>query len=68
MPGQGGLHGDLGRFLIADFADEYYIGIVAQNRTQSPGESETCFFGDLDLVDSFELILNGIFNRNDLAH
>ena len=36
VAGQRRLHGDLRRFLIADFTDEHHVGIVTQNRAQIP--------------------------------
>src|SRR5947207_10102843 len=67
MAGQRRLHGNLGGLLIANFADENHIGIVAQNRAQSARESQPGLFRDLNLIDAFELILDRVFNGDDFA-
>ena len=67
MPRQRGLHGDLRRLLIADFTDEHDVGIVAENRAQAAGKRQAGFFRHLDLVHALELILDRIFDRDDLA-
>ena len=67
VAGQGRLHGDLGRLLIANFADEDDIGIVTEYRTQAAGKGQTRFFRNLDLVNALELIFNGVFDGDDFA-
>ena len=62
------LHGDLGRFLIADFTDEQHVWIVAQNGPQPASKGQPRLFQNLDLVNTFELILDRIFNGDDLAN
>ena len=67
MAGQRRLHGDLSCLLVANFADKNYIGVVAQNRAQPAREGQPGLFGDLNLIDSFELIFDRIFDGDDLA-
>ena len=67
VAGQRRLHGDLGRLLVADFADENDVGIVTQNRTQAAGKGQARFFRNLDLVDALELIFDGVFDGDDFA-
>src|SRR6266516_7358181 len=67
MAGQGGLDGDLRRFVVANFADQDHVRVMPQNRTQPAGESQPGLFRNLDLVEAFELIFDRVFNGNDLA-
>ena len=50
MPGLGGPHGDFGGLLVANFAHEHDIRIMAQNRPQPGAESETDLIAHLDSV------------------
>jgi len=38
MPGKTGLDGDFGRFGIADFTDHNDVGVLAQNRAETPAK------------------------------
>ena len=67
VAGQRRLHGDLRRFLVADFADENHVRVVAQDRAQAAREGQPGLFGDLDLVDALELIFDRVFDGDDLA-
>src|SRR5690242_757617 len=67
VPGESGLDGDLGGFLVANFADHDFVGVVAQDGAQAAGESEAFFLVDGNLGDALELILDGIFDGNDLV-
>ena len=67
MARQGRLHGNLSRLLITNFADEDYIGVVAQNRAEPAREGQAGLFGNLNLIDTFELVLDRIFDGDDLA-
>ena len=67
VAGQRGLHGDLRRFLVANFADQHHVRVVAQNRAQPAREGQAGLFGNLDLVDALELIFDRVFDGDDLA-
>ena len=41
---QRGLNGDLGRFLVADFADHDFVRVVTQDGAQAAGEGEAFLF------------------------
>ena len=62
------LHGDLRRFLIANFTDEDHVRVMPQNRAQSAREGQPRLLGNLNLVDALELILDRVFDGDDLAH
>ena len=51
---------------IADFADQDHVGVVPQDAAQRRGERQADLGMDLDLVDAFELILDRVFDRDDL--
>ena len=57
----------LGRFQVANFADQHDVGVVTQNRPQRGGERQPDLRVDLDLVDAFELVLDRVFGRDDLG-
>ena len=44
MAGERGVDGDLRRFLVADFAHEDFVGIVAQDGAQAAREGEALSF------------------------
>src|ERR1017187_4745595 len=67
VAGERRLHGDLRRFLVADFADENHVRVMTQNRTQPARKREAGLFVDLDLIDALELVFNRVFNRDDFA-
>src|SRR5579883_3062915 len=66
MPGERGVDRDLGGFGVADFADHDHVGVLAQNRSQSVGESQVDFRIDLHLADAMELVLDRILDRDDV--
>src|SRR6267154_2395677 len=67
MAGERGLNGNLSGFLVANFADHDLVGIVAQDGTQAAREGQTLFFVDGNLRDASKLVLDGIFNGDDLV-
>ena len=66
VAGHGGLNGNLSRFEISNFSNEYHIGIVSQDRTKPSSEVEPNFMIDLNLADAGHLIFNRILDGNDL--
>src|SRR5690348_4850276 len=67
MAGESGLDGDLRGFLVANFADHDFVGIVAQDGAQASREGESLFLVDGNLGDAFELVLDGIFDGDDFV-
>src|SRR5579871_100701 len=67
VAGEGGLNGDLRGFLVADFADHDFVGVVAQDGAQSAGESQAFFLVDGTLRNAAKLIFDGVFNRDDFV-
>ena len=66
MPGQGGLDGDFGGFPVADFTYQNDIRVLADDRPEAAREGEVDFGIDLYLTDAFDLILNGVFDGNNV--
>ena len=58
---------DVGGFKIADLADHDHIRILPHDVTQSRGERQTDLRIDMDLIDAVHLVLDRIFNGDDLA-
>ena len=67
VSGEGRVDGDLGSFLIADFADHHLVRIVAQNGPQAAGEREALLLVDRDLGDALDLIFHRIFDGDDFV-
>ena len=66
VAGHRGAKGDLGRFLVADLADEQHVRVRAQHRPQAVREREPGPRVDLDLVEAVDAILDGILDRRQL--
>src|SRR6266851_4972705 len=67
MPGERGLNGDLRGFLVADFADHDFVGIVAQDGAQSAREGQSFFLIHRNLRNAAKLVLNGIFDGDNFV-
>src|SRR6266404_1924592 len=67
VTGERRLYGDLRGLVIADFAHHDLVGIVAQNRPQAARKGQALLLVNGNLRDSADLILDRIFNRNDLV-
>lgn len=59
VAGHGGLHGGAGGFLIADFANEDHIGVLAEDAAEECAEGVALVFIDGDLRDIVDLIFDG---------
>src|SRR5205814_156058 len=68
MSGESGTNCDIGSFEIADFADHDHVRILADDVPQSCRECKTDLRVHMDLVDTIHLILDGIFDGDDLAN
>ncbi len=66
VAGQCGLHCHGRRLAIANFTNHDDVGILAHDAAQSARKVVTDFRLHLDLVDTVELVLDGIFERDDL--
>ena len=66
VPGQRRLHGRLGRLQVADLADHHDIRIVSQNGAQPAREGHVDLGVHLYLVDSVQVILDGVFDGEQL--
>ena len=67
VTGQRGLHGDLGGFLVADFADHHHVRVLPQDGAQTTGEGHLDLAVDLGLADAFEVVFDRVFNGEDVA-
>ncbi len=52
--------------LIADFAHENDVGILAEDRPQGARKRQLDLVVDLRLIDPWHLVLDGIFDRDDV--
>ncbi len=66
MAGQGGLNGNLSRFGITNFSDHDLIRVMSQDGPKSSREGQSLFLIDGDLHHPRKLILDRIFDRNQL--
>ena len=56
----------MGGLEIAHFPHHDDVGVLAQDRPQGGGESDPRLFVDLDLADPGEVVLDGVFHRDDV--
>src|SRR5580704_16977241 len=68
MPGQGSLHGKVGRLAVAEFAHYDNVRILAQKRAQTARERHTGHRIDLRLVDANNTIFNRVFDGAEVNH
>ena len=67
VAGERRLHGDLGRFRVADLADHDLVRVVAQDGSQPAREGQPFLLVDRDLHDAIELIFHRVFDGDDLV-
>src|SRR6202011_1355939 len=67
VAGQRGVDGDLGGFLVADFAHHDFVGVMTQDGPKTAGEGETLLFVYRDLGDALDLVLHRVFDGDDLV-
>ena len=60
------LNRDFGDFLITDFTDQNDVRRLTKHRPEDLRESQSDVLANLALIDSFELIFDGIFSGDDL--
>jgi hypothetical protein len=52
--------------MVANFADENDVRILAQDAAQARGEGQADLGAHLNLADAFDLVLDGVFDRDDV--
>src|SRR3954452_1556300 len=67
VTGERRLHGDGGRFFVADLADHDLVGVVAKDGAQSARKRQPFLLIHRNLRDSSELVFDRILDRNDLV-
>ena len=67
MAGERRLDRDLRRLLVANLADQHDVGIGAQQRAQPSREREPDLRERLHLLDTRDLVLDGVLDRRDRA-
>src|SRR6185369_6949748 len=67
VSGQCSVNGDLSGFVVADFADQNLVRIVAKDRSQPAREGQTLLLVHRDLGDAANLVFHGIFDGDDLV-
>src|SRR5580698_4732354 len=67
VAGQRRLNRDLRRLRIADFANHDLVGIVSQNGSQPAGKGQPLFLVHRNLRNAAQLVLDRIFNGDDLV-
>ena len=67
VAGERRLHGNLGGFGVADFADHDLVGVVPQNGAQAQRKGQALAFIDRDLQHAGHLVFHRVFNGDDLA-
>src|ERR1044072_8076206 len=67
VAGERRLDSNLRRLVVADFADHDLVRVVAQDGAQTAGERQTLLLVDGNLRDAVELVLDRVFDGNDLV-
>ena len=67
VAGEGRVDGDLRRLLVADFADEDLVGVVAQDGAEAAREGEALLFVYRNLGDAADLVFDRVLNGDDLV-
>src|SRR2546425_5163727 len=67
VAGEGGLDGDFDRLQVADLADEDHVGVLPDDVSESGGKGQPDLRLHWNLVHAFQLVLDGVFDGDDLA-
>ena len=67
VAGQAGLHGNLRGFKITNLPDHHHVGILPEDGPKPPGEGHVDLGIDLGLADPVDVVLDGVFHREDIA-
>src|ERR1700733_3426990 len=67
MAGERGVDGDLGSFVVADFADQDLVRVVTQDRAQAAGKREALFLVHRNLGDPADLVFDRVLDGDDLV-
>ena len=67
MPGERGLHRDLGGLAVADLAHHDHVRIGTDHGAQPRGEGQARFRVRLDLLDAVNLVLHRVLHGHDRA-
>src|SRR5262249_41568904 len=67
VSGQCRLDSNLRSLFVTNFADHDLVRIMAQNRSQAAGKGQPFLLVDRDLGDAVQLILDRVFDRDDLV-
>ena len=62
VPRLGSLACDFSRFLIADLAHHYYVGVLAQDASKLGGKRLACLGVDFNLRDVGDLAFHRVFD------
>ena len=67
VPGQGGVDGDLRRLVVADFAHQNLVRVVAQDRPQPARKGKPLLLVHRNLRNAANLVLHRILDGDDLV-
>ena len=67
VAGERGLHGDLGRFQVANLADQDLVGVLPQDGPQAVGERVADRGVDRHLDDAVDVVLDRVFGGDQLV-
>ncbi len=63
---QGGLHRDVRRLAVTDFADEHDVRVLTQDGAEDAREGEALGDVDVALVDALEFVFDRVLGRDDV--
>src|SRR5277367_4516923 len=67
VTGQRGVDGNLCCFLVADFAHQDLVRVMAQNGAQAAGEGKALLLVNRDLSNAANLVLDRVLDGDDLV-
>ena len=67
MAGESGADGEVGGFIVADFAEDEDLRVLAEQMAGRLGEVKAAGFVDFGLHDARKDLLDGIFDGDDVA-
>ena len=66
VAGESRFDGDIGGFVVANFTDHDDVRILAEDGAESIGKAQTDFGFDGNLINSGELVFDGVFDCDDI--
>ena len=67
MPGESRFDSNLRRLGVTNLTHQHRIRVLSEDAPQGAGKGQPTLGGNLHLIDTLQLILDGVFHRNDIV-